>query len=72
MLEKEMPVPTQNKIIQTFNYLDKELDSFCDKELGMNAWYKYLQVFNLIRIFPYLDKRDEVAFIERSLRQILR
>ena len=72
MLEKQMPQHKKNKIIQTFDYLDGEIAQYCNKELGMLKWYNYLQVFNLIRIFPYLDKTDEVAFIEKSLRRIIR
>jgi hypothetical protein len=72
MLEKQMPAHTKNKIIQTFDYLDSEIASFCDKELGMSKWYNYLQAFNLIRIFPYLDKQEELAFIEKSLRRIFK
>ena len=72
MLEKQMPAHTKNKIIQTFDYLDREIASFCDSELGMADWYKYLQVFNLMRILPYLHKQEEVLFIETSLRQIIK
>ncbi|HEX8332433.1 MAG TPA: phosphotransferase [Segetibacter sp.] len=72
MLEKQMPVHKKNKIIQTFDYLDNEIAAFCSNELGMGTWYNYLQVFNLIRIFPYLDKREEMAFIEKSLRRIIK
>lgn len=72
MLEKDMPVHKKNKIIQTFDYLDTEIAHYCNKELGMLNWYNYLQVFNLVRIFPYLDKHEEVAFIEKSLRRILK
>jgi hypothetical protein len=72
MLEKQMPVHKKNKIIQTFDYLDNEIAAFCNTGLGMSKWYNYLQVFNLIRIFPYLDKREEVAFIEKSLRRIFK
>ena len=72
MLESQMPVHKKNKIIQTFDYLDNEIAAFCDNELGMKKWYNYLQVFNLVRIFPYLDKREELAFIEKSLRRIIK
>jgi hypothetical protein len=72
MLEKDMPMHKKNKIIQTFDYLDHEIDAFCEKKLGMTKWYKYLQVFNLMRIFPYLHQPEEVAFIEKSLRTIFK
>ena len=71
MLEKEMPAHQKNKLIQTFNYLDHEIASFCNNQLGMSKWYNYLQVFNLLRIVPYLSNSEEIFFIEKSLRQIV-
>ncbi|MEJ7682689.1 MAG: phosphotransferase [Segetibacter sp.] len=71
MLEKEMPSYKKNKLIQTFNYLDSEIALFCNNQLGMSKWYNYLQIFNLLRIVPYLNNSEEIFFIEKSLRQIL-
>jgi hypothetical protein len=71
MLEKEMPSHKKNKIVQTFNFLDREIASFCNNNLGLSMWYSYLQVFNLLRIIPYLNNTAEIFFIEKSLRQIL-
>lgn len=70
MLEKEMPSHKRNKLIQTFNYFDREIALFCNT-IQLNEWYNYLQVFNLLRIVPYLTDRDEMLFIEKSLRQII-
>lgn len=71
MLEKEMPPHQKNKLIQTFNYLDREIAAFCNKYQGMGEWYNYLQIFNLLRIVPYLNNSEEIFFIEKSLRQLL-
>ena len=71
MLEKEMPSHKKNKIVQTFNFLDREIASFCNNNLDLSTWYNYLQVFNLLRIIPYLNNTAEIFFIEKSLRQIL-
>jgi len=71
MLEKEMQSHKKNKLIQTFNYLDREIAFFCNNTLGLSQWYNYLQVFNLLRIVPYLNNSDEILFIEKSLRQII-
>lgn len=71
MLEKEMPSHKKNKLIQTFNYFDREIASFCNDALGLSKWYNYLQIFNLLRIVPYLNNSDEIIFIEKSLRQII-
>ncbi len=71
MLEKEMPSHKKNKLIQTFNYLDREIALYCANQLGLSKWYNYLQVFNLLRIVPYLNNPGEIFFIEKSLRQIL-
>lgn len=71
MLEKEMPLHKKNKLLQTFNYLDREIGSFCNEQLGLSKWYNYLQVFNLLRIVPYLNNSEEIFFIEKSLRQLV-
>lgn len=71
MLEKEMPSHKKNKLIQTFNYLDREIAVFCNNQSGLSKWYNYLQIFNLLRIVPYLNNSVEIFFIEKSLRQIL-
>ena len=71
MLEKEMPSHKKNKLVQSFNFLDREIASFCNDNLGLSTWYNYLQVFNLLRIIPYLNNTAEIFFIEKSLRQIL-
>lgn len=71
MLEKEMPSHKKNKLLQDFNYLDREIALFCNNKLGLSTWYNYLQVFNLLRIIPYLKDTAEIFFIEKSLRQIL-
>lgn len=71
MLEKEMPSHKKNKLFQTFNFLDREIALFCNNNLGLSTWYNYLQVFNLLRIIPYLNDTAEIFFIEKSLRQIL-
>lgn len=71
MLEKDMPSHKKNKLIQTFNYLDREIAAYCNHNLGMSKWYDYLQVFNLLRIVPYLTNSEEIFFIEKSLRQIV-
>lgn len=70
MLEKEMPLHKKNKLIQTFNYFDREISLLCENR-QLNEWYHYLQVFNLIRIVPYLTDDAELLFIEKSLRQLL-
>lgn len=71
MLEKEMPSHKKNKLVQSFNFLDREIASFCNDNLGLSTWYNYLQVFNLLRIIHYLNNTAEIFFIEKSLRQIL-
>lgn len=71
MLEKEMPLYKKNKLIQTFNYLDEKIAMFCNEQMDMNKWYNYLQIFNLLRIVPYLNSSAEIFFIENSLRQLL-
>ncbi|HEX8278448.1 MAG TPA: phosphotransferase, partial [Segetibacter sp.] len=71
MLEKEMPSHKKNKLLQAFNFLDREIALFCNNNLGLSTWYNYLQVFNLLRIIPYLNNTAEIFFIEKSLRQIL-
>jgi hypothetical protein len=70
LLETEMPSYKKNKLIQTFNFLDRDIALFCNN-LGLNQWYNYLQAFNFLRIIPYLNNPAEIAFVEKSLRQIV-
>ena len=71
MLESSMPTYKSNKLIQIFNYIDKEIAQYCDEVLHLNTWYTYLQAFNLIRIVPYLTKSNEIYFIKNALNKLL-
>jgi hypothetical protein len=71
MLEGDMPVYKSNKLHQIFDYIDQQIASYCDNVLKLSNWYTYLQVFNLIRIAPYLTKPHEVTFIKNALNNLL-
>lgn len=72
MIEGNIPSYKYNKLIQVFNFFDKEIEAYCNITLGMEEWYKYLQVFNFIRIVPYLYKENEIIFIKNTLKNLLK
>lgn len=70
MLEKQMPQHRVNKLTQIFDHIDRRLAAFCQSDQRVNTWYEYLQVFNLLRILPYLHNQEETLFVQHCLQQI--
>lgn len=69
MLDTEIPSYQRNKIIQALRYFDTILDNyFKDKDFYLN-WYNYLEKFNLIRILPYLEDKNEIEFVTDALNK---
>lgn len=67
MLEGDMPVVKYNKLKQVMNYIDHTCVSFLEKYPDVMGWYTYLQIFNLLRILPYLTDQHEVNFVEQAI-----
>lgn len=71
MLERELPLYKRNKLKLVMAYLDQSAQSVIDDFESVRVWYQYLQVFNLLRILPYLSDSFEIRFVEDALRETL-
>lgn len=71
MIEGELPRYRQNKIQQVLYYLDQKLVQYFTHVPTFAAWYLYFQVFNLVRILPYVHTQHEVAFVESHITRLL-
>jgi hypothetical protein len=69
-IEKDLPRERQGKIIQVLNYLDHEIVNALSGSDTVAQWYDYLQVFNLLRILPYVDDPSEIALLENAIHKI--
>lgn len=72
MLEKDLPLYRINKLKQVLKFLDSVAKEVLQNNPGAEAWYAYLQTFNLLRILPYLKEEKEIRFVENSLIQNFR
>jgi len=71
LIENELPDNRSAKIIQVFNYLDGQVfDNLSDNKF-VKQWYNYLQVFNLLRILPYVSQKREIEFVQKSIQHII-
>jgi hypothetical protein len=71
MLEKNLPMSSRNKLTQIMLFLDQVGQAVISEVEEVANWYKYLQVFNLLRILPYLSDQEEIIFVEQALDNIL-
>lgn len=70
-LESNMPGYKSSKLKQTLTYLDNQIECWLEEANYFNGWYKYLEVMNLFRILPYLDKVEEITFVNNCIRRVL-
>lgn len=70
-LEVDMPVFKQSKTLQILKYFDQRIMEWLQGSVYHLDWYPYLEVMNLVRILPYLERENEVNFIYRCLRKEL-
>jgi thiamine kinase-like enzyme len=71
MIENKLPSDRKSKVVQIFNYLDTEVVEGLNANVFVEQWYEYLQIFNLLRILPYVDEASEVQFVEQGIRKLL-
>lgn len=69
MLDTEIPSYQRNKIIQILRYFDTILDNYFKDKDYYRDWYNYLEKFNLIRILPYLEDKNEINFVLDALNK---
>lgn len=60
------------KVLQILSYIDKSLEQYLSKKgKDVYNWYQYLEIFNLVRIMPYVDKEQEVNFLNKHIEELL-
>ncbi|BFM39383.1 phosphotransferase [Synechocystis sp. LKSZ1] len=60
------------KTMQILSYIDRYLEQYLLKwEYEMYTWYKYLELFNLVRIMPYVTKVNEINFVKKHIKILL-
>lgn len=70
MLESNIPTYQRNKVLQALRYFDHELEKCFKGKDYYQEWYYYLEIFNLLRIMPYLHKQNEIEFIVNCLKKV--
>jgi hypothetical protein len=71
LIDKDLESQKKLRVIQILNYLDVSLDLYLKKSNpDLLEWFSYLEVFNLIRILPYVTEEIEIKFIEEKLSEI--
>jgi len=71
LIENQLPENRSSKIIQIFNYLDKQVFGNLADNKFVKEWYTYLQVFNLLRILPYVSHKKEIDFVQKNMQRII-
>jgi hypothetical protein len=71
LIENQLPSSRSAKIIQVFNYLDTYVFEALAGNPFVKVWYTYLQVFNLLRILPYVSERREIEFVQKNLYRLI-
>lgn len=60
------------KVIQILNYID---DKICvmTENFGneFKLWYTYLEVFNLLRIMPYVTEQKDIKFLDKNINLLI-
>lgn len=55
----------------SISFLDSIIKEFINSDKILNAWYPYLQVFNLARIIPYTESKRELKFLEKNILKMI-
>ncbi len=71
LIENQLPESRSAKVIQIFNYLDGQVFENLAHNKFVKQWYSYLQVFNLLRILPYVNQAKEIEFVQKSIQRII-
>lgn len=60
------------KIMQILSYIDRQLQQYLLKKgADVYNWYRYLELFNLVRIMPYVSKSTEINFLKKHINSLL-
>jgi thiamine kinase-like enzyme len=70
MIDNNIEKYREYKLIQILDFIDLKLEEYCNTNPMINNWYTYLQLFNLLRILPYVHNEKEISFVQNSLKKI--
>jgi hypothetical protein len=71
LIENQLPDNRSAKVTQIFNYLDEQVYGKLVDNKFVKEWYTYLQVFNLLRILPYVSDKKEIDFVQKNIQRII-
>lgn len=72
LIDKDIPESRKSKIVQVFRFFDQEIVNAFKDNIFVNQWYDYLQVFNLMRIVPYVHQPAEIQFVQQNINLLLK
>ncbi|HQQ82040.1 MAG TPA: phosphotransferase [Cyclobacteriaceae bacterium] len=70
-MDTNLPAYRHSKIIQVFEYLDQRLTEGLREKQELINWYNYLQVFNFVRILPYVSEMADIQFVQHALHKLV-
>lgn len=70
MVVDELEPYKKNKMLQIMKYIDEHLLHAFSGYSYFQPWYNYLQCFNLMRILPYINAKQEQELVIKALNTI--
>lgn len=72
LIDNCLPDYKRNRCFQVLNYLDCLIQRYNKKiSEGDLVWYKYLEIFNLYRIMPYVKNARESSFLYKQINKVI-
>ncbi|NJN76485.1 MAG: phosphotransferase [Synechococcaceae cyanobacterium RL_1_2] len=60
------------KVKQVLTYMEQRFKAYLDRQPAhLQRWYDYLEIFNLVRIMPYVKQEQEIQFLTLHLQELL-
>jgi aminoglycoside phosphotransferase (APT) family kinase protein len=60
------------KVKQVLTYMEQRFKAYLDRQPAhLQSWYDYLEIFNLVRIMPYVKQEQEIQFLTLHLQELL-
>jgi hypothetical protein len=72
-IDNQLDNNKRTKVLQVLNFIDNIIDSeIINTNKGYRDWYNYLELFNLVRIMPYVNKVRDIQFLQIHINKILK